>query len=282
MGLLTGYDAIGANWTLIPTDAQYVFLYNDGDYAAPAAAYTTFQERGVTVATVCAYPTTVANVLDVETGNIVTPADPAGAIEWAQMMRADYDYPGVIYCNASSQNQVAAAFASAGVAQPLWSLAQWTGTAPSVMPADNVVNVQWASEQYYDRDAVSSAFPQIGPKVGAGGGSTSPANVDMESDMIILTVVPESGADQYWALSGGLLWQIADANSLAGYQHAGGTPPTLVGLGNGYNVSAAELEAIQAAIAARTPTGTSVSASSIAADVVSDLGAALSAQAGSD
>lgn len=166
-----GYDAI--NWSAIPADAEYVFLYNDANYAAPAAAYQHFAALGIPVATIAAYPTTVANVLDVETGNIVTPANPAGAVQWAKMMRAEYNYTGVIYCNASSQAAIAAEFTRQGVSQPLWSIADLVSEAP-VNFGPGVVNVQWAFKNQYDVNAVAPDFPTIGGKVAVPPSATTP------------------------------------------------------------------------------------------------------------
>jgi peptidoglycan hydrolase-like protein with peptidoglycan-binding domain len=164
MTLLNGYDAV--NWTSIPGDAQFVFLYNDGLYAAPVSAYQHFEAAGARIATICVEPTTVANVLDVEPGNIVTAQAPEKYCAWLDMMKNDYGYVGVIYCDQSDQGVIAA---NLGGRQVLWSLAI-LGQQPQTLPSEpaGVVNVQWAFESNLDRDAVSPDFPSIGPKLQPG------------------------------------------------------------------------------------------------------------------
>jgi len=210
MSLLIGYDAV--NPGAIPADAQFVFLYNDGLYAAPQSAYDLWASRGVPVATICVYPTTAANVLDVEPGNVVTAQDSSAYIAWLDMMREQYGYTGVIYCDSSDQPEIQANVAAAG-RECLWSIAE-LGSQPTSLP-DGVVNIQWAFAGSVDYDAVSPDFPMIG-------GAATPAAPDTSEgwnqDMLIISV---QGTPGVFLLSGGKLHLIRDEVSLQAYISAG-------------------------------------------------------------
>jgi peptidoglycan hydrolase-like protein with peptidoglycan-binding domain len=159
----TAYDAV--NWDAEESlpEASLYFLYNDGDYAAPAAAYTKLEGEGKHVATI-AVGQTVANEYDFENGN------PDNPVPWAQMMRNDYDYTGVVYCNIESVQTVLNLFNNAGMAPPYFRIANWTGTPPPSVPdyGAGTVGIQYTDQLdggQVDGSIVSPDYPCIGRNV---------------------------------------------------------------------------------------------------------------------
>jgi hypothetical protein len=158
------YDAV--DWqaeTSLPAAYLY-FLYNDGNYAAPQAAYDTLKALGKRIATICISATTVANELDYENGN---PDDP---VPWCQMMRARFKYTGVIYCNESSVQEVLGKFSAAGVSPPYFRLANWTGNPPAQLPdyGAGTVGIQYTDQGdggLVDISKVSPNYPAIGGSI---------------------------------------------------------------------------------------------------------------------
>jgi peptidoglycan hydrolase-like protein with peptidoglycan-binding domain len=143
-----GYDA--TTWENIPGDAQFVFLYNDGDYAAPEEAYQHFQSLGVPVATIAVEPTTIANVLDYEVDN-PTYQNPGLVNEWLTR-----NPNGAIYANLDDQQWLI----GQGVSPHYWSLAHWTDELPTSLPA-GVLNIQWDDPGPYDNDLVADYWPGV-------------------------------------------------------------------------------------------------------------------------
>lgn len=169
-GWVTAYDA--TTWQAEDSlpEAGLYFLYNDANYAAPPEAYTRFEQEGHPVATICVNNTTVANEYDYEAGNQNNP------VPWAQMMRSDYGYTGVIYCDFAHVQEVLDKFSNAQVAPPYFRLANWTGSAPGEVPdyGAGTVGIQYTDQGdggQVDISLVSPEYPVIGPK----GGHNPPA-----------------------------------------------------------------------------------------------------------
>lgn len=174
---MTAYDAV--NWSAeedLPEAGLY-FLYNDGDYAAPADAYTTLKGQGKHVATICINSATVANELDFETGN---PNDP---VPWARMMRNDYHYDPVIYCNEQTVQDVLNLFNNAQEPAPYFRIADWTGTAPGEVNdyGAGTVGVQYTDQGDGGQVDVSLVSPNY-PVIGANVTVPTPAPVVVDTD----------------------------------------------------------------------------------------------------
>lgn len=162
------YDAVSAS--LIPSGAQAVAGYVDGLYTWSAADWGRFpnaQKLQIAV-----FATTVADVLDIEQGNDMTPSH---WVSWVQLCRANGRNP-IAYMNTSTWNQVRNAFISAGVAEPMYWVAQYDNLAS--IPTGSV-GKQYASNNDYDTSVMqTTAFPGD-PAPAGGGGQTFQEEDDM-------------------------------------------------------------------------------------------------------
>ena len=114
------YDSTNA--ADIPTTAPIVAGYIDGAYVWSPADWARFP-NALHVRIACFASTDGGQVLDVEEG-CATPAEAPG---WAAKRRLAGVEP-TIYCSASVVGAVQAAFTAQGVPQPLFWVADWTGS----------------------------------------------------------------------------------------------------------------------------------------------------------
>jgi nucleoid-associated protein YgaU len=148
------YDSVTA--ADIPADAAMVAGYVDGAYAWTAADWALHPAAQHVRIAVFA-DTNDGHVLDVEPGN----ATPAQAPGWVTMRR----HAGVdptVYCSLALLPVIERAFAQAGVAEPHWWIADWTGS-PHI--AEGSVATQYASSEqsggHYDLSQVAAHWPGI-------------------------------------------------------------------------------------------------------------------------
>ena len=148
----TMYDS--TNPDDIPATAEIVAGYVDGAFVWPATGWARF--AGATHVTIAVDPATWADVLDVETGN---PATPATSVAWVSTMRLHGRIP-TIYCNRSSWPTLRAAFTAAGVGEPGWWVAEWTGSEHTIA---GTVAVQYANPDtsggHYDLSTTVPGWP---------------------------------------------------------------------------------------------------------------------------
>lgn len=142
----------------IPTSATIVAGYVDGAYVWPASGWAL--HANATHVTIAIETTTPADVLDVETGN---PATPATTVTWATSMRSKGRNP-TVYCNRSTWPAMQTAFIAAGVAQPGWWIADWTGHPHDIA---GTVAVQYANPDtsggHYDLSTTVAGWPSVVP-----------------------------------------------------------------------------------------------------------------------
>lgn len=146
----TMYDAVSV--PSVPAGAVLVAGYDDGFYNDVAAFEARFPHAKVVPITVFASDDR-GIVLDVENGD----ATPAQAPGWVKMRRSAGVDP-TVYCNSSTWNAVKAAFASAGVAQPHYWIAQYDGN-PTI-PAGAVAK-QYSDPGPYDLSSVLDYWPGV-------------------------------------------------------------------------------------------------------------------------
>ena len=149
--MTTMYDSTDPS--MIPTDAAIVAGYTTGLYAWDSAGWARFPTAQKVTITVT--PAALAKVLDVETFN----ATPESAPGWATKVRATGVAP-CVYCSRYLQPQVQTAFSQAGVAEPDWWIADWTGS-PHLL--EGTVATQYAnpptSGGVYDLSETDGAWP---------------------------------------------------------------------------------------------------------------------------
>lgn len=197
----TMFDAIIASNP--PPGAPLYAGYDDGSWPDAAALAARFPGAIVVRVTVSAGDDQ-GQVLDVEQGD----ATPAQAPGWVVRRRAAGADP-TVYCNTSTWASVQEAFASAGVPQPHYWVAQYDGN-PAI-PAGAVAK-QYESNADYDTSAVADYWPGVDP---------SPTFQE-ETDMIMLSIVPSDSANPgIWLLSGGLYVGIDTPATVAALQAAG-------------------------------------------------------------
>lgn len=165
----TMYDGVTAR--SLPANAAIVAGYVDGRYAWSAADWARFPNA--LKVEIAVFATTVADILDVEVGNDMTPAD---WVSWVKLCRAHGRNPA-IYMNTSTWPQVRNAFRVAGVAEPLYWVAAYDGVA--VIPA-GAVGKQYASNNSYDTSVVVDNWPGGGPMPTP---SAEPRRNDMHIDL---------------------------------------------------------------------------------------------------
>lgn len=135
----------------VPIDG--VLGYVDGDYVWSPADWARFSEETVRV-TIAVFPSSVADVLDVESGNPSTPSD---AVAWVERMRTAGNHRPTIYCSANgTYTAIVDAFNAANVPLPDFDLANWTGQPHQI---DDAPIVQFASPEtssggHYDLNVV--------------------------------------------------------------------------------------------------------------------------------
>ena len=156
--MATLYDSTNAND--IPTTAKVVGGYVDGAYAWSWANWGRFPNaQWVSIAVFAS--TNNGFVLDVEDG-CSTPAQAPG---WAKMRRAAGITNVTVYCSRSIMGEVQAAFNAANEPQPLYWIADWTGT-PHLVPGS--VATQYAdppgSGGHYDLSVTNDIWPGVTPE----------------------------------------------------------------------------------------------------------------------
>jgi hypothetical protein len=174
------YDAVTvAN---VPADATLVAGYGDG-YWNNAAAFKARFPGAIVVEIAVSSHDNLGQVLDVETGD----ATPAEAPGWVQMRRAAGVHP-TVYCNSSTWPQVRAAFASAGVAEPEWWIAQYDND-PTLFPG--TVAKQYADPGPYDLSSVAPFWPGIDPTPSEADVPLTPADAELVASTLLNTRVPD-------------------------------------------------------------------------------------------
>jgi hypothetical protein len=150
------YDSVTARD--IPVSARMVAGYVDGPYAWTLFDWLVHQSA-VKVRIATRASTNDGHVLDVEPGD----ATPAQAVAWVKMRRKAGATPA-IYASRSVIPTIEAAFRAAGVAYPLWWIAEWTGR-PHHIPG--AVAVQYDhpphSGGHYDLSYVNDYWPGVDP-----------------------------------------------------------------------------------------------------------------------
>jgi hypothetical protein len=206
-GWVIGYDAV--TWQDMP-EGVFHYLYCDGDYAAPAEAYTELGRQG-RIATIAVLASTDADEYDYENGNQDTP------VAWAQRMVAkDRNFKPKIYASEANAPAVERMFAAAGAPQPYFRIAAWGGKVGEEVTVygAGTLAVQILDENHYDVDLISPDYPTT---LGTAPAPPAPEPTE-EDDMLIIYV---NGTDDVYGLSGGKVWHIADIESLCAYQTAG-------------------------------------------------------------
>lgn len=170
----TLYDSTTA--AQLPEGGDLYAAYVDGLYANVKAVSARFPGKPlVTIATSAA--TNAGIVLDVEQGD----ATPAQAPGWVTLRRHIYVQPAV-YCSYSAWTACRAAFATQGVAEPLWWLAAYPGIGAQLYPG--TVAHQYASNPRYDTSVVADYWPGVDPL-------PRPPLQTQETDMIASTATGE-------------------------------------------------------------------------------------------
>ena len=157
--MATLYDSTNASD--IPTTAEVVGGYVDGAYKWTWADWGRFPNAQLVSIAVFA-STNNGFVLDVEDGC----STPAQAPAWAKMRRAAGIQNVTIYCSRSIMGDVASAFTAQGEPQPLYWIADWTGS-PHLVPGS--VATQYAdppsSGGHYDLSLTNGSWPIVSPPV---------------------------------------------------------------------------------------------------------------------
>lgn len=150
----TMYDGIDSDADVIPTDAQLVAGYVDGDYVWTAAEWARFP-HSVHVRIAVKSTTNAGSVLDVETGD----ATPAESVTWVLTRRGAGADP-TVYCNASTWPAVRSAFHARSVAEPHYWIADYDGS--TAIPAGAVAH-QYESTSRWDLSSVADYWPGVDP-----------------------------------------------------------------------------------------------------------------------
>ncbi len=148
--MATMYDSVNAK--AIPTSAEVVAGYVDGDYAWSEADWALFP-HALKVAIAVFATTDSGLVLDVEKGN----STPAEAVGWVERRRAELpSSPVTVYCSLSNWDACRTAFADAHAPEPCWWIADWDGT-PDLVPG--AVAHQYQSTPLYDLSVTDGTWP---------------------------------------------------------------------------------------------------------------------------
>lgn len=148
------YDGIDSDAEIIPTNAQLVAGYVDGDYAWSTADWARFP-RSVHVRIAVRSRTNAGSVLDVETGD----ATPAASVDWVLLRRGAGADP-TVYCNASTWPAVRAAFHARSVPEPHYWIADYNGS--TAIPAGAIAH-QYAEASRWDLSSVADYWPGVDP-----------------------------------------------------------------------------------------------------------------------
>lgn len=152
----TLYDSVTA--ADIPATAAMVAGYVDGDYAWSDADWSLHKAAQQVRIAVFA-DTDDGHALDVENGD----ATPAQSVSWVRARRGAGADPSV-YCNVATWPAVRSAFRGAGVTEPHYWVADWTGARH--LPA-GAVACQYADPKtsggHFDLSAVAAHWPGVDP-----------------------------------------------------------------------------------------------------------------------
>lgn len=171
----TMYD--GVNASRLPSNALMVAGYVDGLYAWSQADWDRFP--GAVKVRIAVKATSIADVLDIETGNDMNPAD---WVSWAQLVRSHGKVP-CAYMNTSTWPSVRKAFTSRGVVEPLYWVAQYDNVAS--IPAGAIGKQYYNSDQLgYDLSVVANSWPGVdSPTPSPAPTSTAKDDDDMHVDL---------------------------------------------------------------------------------------------------
>ncbi len=154
----TMYDAVTVS--NLPVGGDLYAGYDDGLYANVGAIHARFPGSLVLAITVIASDL-YGDVLDVETGD----ATPVQAPQWVAARRAGGHPNPIVYTNSSTWPTVKAAFSSAGIAPPIYWIAQYDNAAS--IPVD-WLTAGCVAKQYkggdtspYDTSVVINYIPGI-------------------------------------------------------------------------------------------------------------------------
>jgi len=179
------YDGIDSDAAVIPTEAELVAGYVDGDYAWSEEDWARFPHAvhvGIAV-----HPTTDAGiVLDCEPGN----ATPQEAVNWV-LTRRHAGVDPTIYCNQQNPTTgwpaIRAAFQTHDVPEPHWWVADYDNVA--TIPAGAIAK-QYQTTNRWDVSAVADYWPGVDPAP-----KPAPARVpQLEEDTMYLITAPSTAA----------------------------------------------------------------------------------------
>ena len=252
------FDSINAD--AVPADARIVAGYVGGRWPDAAALAARFPNA--LVVTIAVSASERARCLDVENGD----ATPQQAPGWAQEQRAAGEPWPWVYMNEATWPAVRAAFAAAGVADPLWFVAQYDGD--PVLAGDQIAK-QYQDVGPYDQSVVADYVPGLDP-------APDPAPpIPLEDTMAwLISVSPDptqpgtSGTTGIFTVDGGVVVHV-DGPSY--------TTALTARLGDPVPVSPAYYQGLLAA----APGSPATAASVVAADVVADIAADLAPKAAS-
>jgi hypothetical protein len=148
------YDGIDSDADVIPTSAQLVAGYIDGDYVWTAADWARFP-HSVHVAIAVRSTTNGGQVLDVETGN----ASPAESVTWVKMRRGAGTDP-TVYCSESTWSSVRSEFQGSSVTEPHYWIASYDGN--TAIPSGAIAH-QYESTANWDLSSVADYWPGVDP-----------------------------------------------------------------------------------------------------------------------
>jgi len=148
----TMYDGIASDAAVIPTSAQLVGGYVDGNYVWTAADWARFP-HSVHVGIAVKSTTNAGIVLDVEAGN----ATPAESVDWVLARRRSGADP-TVYCSQSDWPSVRSAFKARSVAEPHYWIANYNGD--KAIPAGAIAH-QYESTARWDLSSVADYWPGV-------------------------------------------------------------------------------------------------------------------------
>jgi hypothetical protein len=146
------YDGIDSDADVIPTNAQLVAGYVDGDYVWSTADWARFP-HSVHVGIAVRSSTDAGNVLDVETGD----ATPVESVTWVLARRNSGADP-TVYCNTSTWPSVRSAFQSRSVTEPHYWVANYNGD--TAIPSGAVAH-QYETTARWDLSSVADYWPGV-------------------------------------------------------------------------------------------------------------------------
>lgn len=162
----TMYDGIASDAAVIPTGAQIVAGYVDGNYAWSTKDWARFP-HAIHV-TIAAHPGTNAGTVGDGPPDNGTWAQ---WVQWTVRRRAAGTDP-TMYTNGSSWAAGKAAFAAAHVAEPHWWIADYDGD-PTI-PAGAIAK-QYQSTDRWDLSSVADHWPGVDPAPATNPPATPPA-----------------------------------------------------------------------------------------------------------